>query len=85
MVKLFQFVLFSYLYDYVFQAQSFGTKIVDEDGVLDLLRSLPGKKSKYELAAEKEVCSQLNILSNVRIILLLYYDLWTISDSHDKI
>jgi len=37
------------------QANSLGTKIIDEDGVLDLIRTLPGKKSKYEIAAEKEV------------------------------
>ncbi len=36
------------------QAEQFGTKIVDEDGMLDLIRTLPGKKSKYEIAAEKE-------------------------------
>lgn len=32
-----------------------GTKILDEDGLLDLIRTKPGKKSKYEIAAEAEV------------------------------
>ena len=30
------------------------TKQIDEDELLDLLRTLPGKKSKYEVAAQKE-------------------------------
>ncbi len=38
----------------LFQARQFNTKIVDEDGMLDLIRTIPGKKSKYEIAAEKE-------------------------------
>ncbi|KAM6940643.1 replication factor C subunit 1 [Xenentodon cancila] len=36
------------------KAESFGTKILDEDGLLDLIRTKPGKKSKYEIAAEAE-------------------------------
>lgn len=36
------------------KAQSFGTKIVNEDKLLDLIRTKPGKKSKYEIAAEAE-------------------------------
>ena len=36
------------------QAIQMGTKQVDEDGLLDLIGSLPGKKSKYLVAAEKE-------------------------------
>lgn len=32
-----------------------GTKILDEDGLLELIRTKPGKKSKYEIAAEAEV------------------------------
>ncbi|KAK3523133.1 hypothetical protein QTP86_020212 [Hemibagrus guttatus] len=36
------------------KAQSFGTKIINEDELLDLIRSKPGKKSKYEIAAEAE-------------------------------
>ncbi|XP_038569412.1 replication factor C subunit 1 [Micropterus salmoides] len=36
------------------KAQSFGTKILDEDGLLELIRTKPGKKSKYEIAAEAE-------------------------------
>lgn len=38
-----------------FQASTLGTKIIDEDGLFDLIRTMPGKKSKYELAAEAEV------------------------------
>ena len=38
------------------QAAALGTKILDEDGLLDLIRTMPGKKSKYEIAAEAEVC-----------------------------
>lgn len=34
-----------------------GTKILDEDGLLELIRTKPGKKSKYEIAAEAEVSS----------------------------
>ncbi|XP_060720462.1 replication factor C subunit 1 [Tachysurus vachellii] len=36
------------------KAQSFGTKILNEDELLDLIRTKPGKKSKYEIAAEAE-------------------------------
>ncbi|XP_054845784.1 replication factor C subunit 1 isoform X2 [Eublepharis macularius] len=36
------------------KASALGTKIVDEDGLFDLLRTMPGKKSKYEAAAEAE-------------------------------
>ncbi|XP_061566368.1 replication factor C subunit 1 isoform X2 [Cololabis saira] len=36
------------------KAEGFGTKILDEDGLLDLIRTKPGKKSKYEIAAEAE-------------------------------
>lgn len=43
------------------QAEGFGTKILDEDGLLELIRTKPGKKSKYEIAAEAEVSAQ-NIL-----------------------
>ncbi|KAK7929443.1 hypothetical protein WMY93_005838 [Mugilogobius chulae] len=35
-------------------AESFGTKILDEDGLFELIRTKPGKKSKYEIAAEAE-------------------------------
>lgn len=41
------------------QAESFGTKILDEDGLLELIKSRPGKKSKYEIAAEAEVSSKI--------------------------
>ncbi|XP_020641898.3 replication factor C subunit 1 isoform X1 [Pogona vitticeps] len=37
------------------KASSLGTKIIDEDGLFDLIRNTPGKKSKYEIAAEAEV------------------------------
>ncbi|XP_030912871.1 replication factor C subunit 1 isoform X3 [Geospiza fortis] len=36
------------------KASTLGTKIIDEDGLFDLIRAMPGKKSKYELAAETE-------------------------------
>ncbi|XP_072239367.1 replication factor C subunit 1 [Leuresthes tenuis] len=36
------------------KAESFGTNILDEDGLLELIRTKPGKKSKYEIAAEAE-------------------------------
>ncbi|KAM6972617.1 replication factor C subunit 1 [Aplochiton taeniatus] len=36
------------------KAQSLGTKILDEDGLLELIRTKPGKKSKYEIAAAYE-------------------------------
>ncbi|XP_007230281.3 replication factor C subunit 1 [Astyanax mexicanus] len=36
------------------KAQSFGTKILNEDELLELIRTKPGKKSKYEIAAEAE-------------------------------
>ncbi|KAM7009719.1 replication factor C subunit 1 [Tautogolabrus adspersus] len=36
------------------KAESLGTKILDEDGLLELIRTKPGKKSKYEIAAESE-------------------------------
>ncbi|KAM9450140.1 replication factor C subunit 1 [Clarias gariepinus] len=36
------------------KAQGFGTKIINEDELLELIRTKPGKKSKYEIAAEAE-------------------------------
>ncbi|XP_061535125.1 replication factor C subunit 1 isoform X1 [Phycodurus eques] len=36
------------------KAESFGTKILSEDDLLELIRTKPGKKSKYEIAAEAE-------------------------------
>ncbi|CAH2300036.1 replication factor C subunit 1 isoform X1 [Pelobates cultripes] len=36
------------------KAESFGTKILDEDGLFSLIRTLPGKKSKYVIKAEAE-------------------------------
>lgn len=48
--------MFLWLY---IQAESFGTKILDEDGLLELIRTKPGKKSKYEIAAEAEVSCQM--------------------------
>ncbi|XP_070613215.1 replication factor C subunit 1 [Erythrolamprus reginae] len=36
------------------KASALGTKIVDEDGLFDLIRNTPGKRSKYEVAAETE-------------------------------
>ncbi|MBN3281955.1 RFC1 factor, partial [Polyodon spathula] len=36
------------------KAESLGTKILDEDGLLDLIRKQPGRRSKYEIAAEAE-------------------------------
>ncbi|KAL4217963.1 replication factor C subunit 1 [Mactra antiquata] len=35
------------------KAESFKTKILDEDSLLDLIRTKPGKKSKYTLQAEE--------------------------------
>lgn len=37
------------------KAQSFGTKQIDEDGLLNLIRTLPGKRSKYEIKAEEQI------------------------------
>ncbi|KAJ7326672.1 hypothetical protein JRQ81_016431 [Phrynocephalus forsythii] len=37
------------------KASALGTKIIDEDGLFNLIRNTPGKKSKYEIAAEAEV------------------------------
>ncbi|XP_061833231.2 replication factor C subunit 1 isoform X1 [Nerophis lumbriciformis] len=36
------------------KAESFGTIILSEDDLLELIRTKPGKKSKYEIAAEAE-------------------------------
>ncbi|XP_066173202.1 replication factor C subunit 1 isoform X1 [Sylvia atricapilla] len=36
------------------KASTLGTKVIDEDGLFDVIRTMPGKKSKYELAAETE-------------------------------
>ncbi|XP_073502084.1 replication factor C subunit 1 isoform X2 [Phyllobates terribilis] len=41
------------------KAESLGTKIIDEDGLFRLIRSLPGKKSKYVIAAEAEMKSKV--------------------------
>uniref|UniRef100_A0A8B9GYH8 Replication factor C subunit 1 n=1 Tax=Astyanax mexicanus TaxID=7994 RepID=A0A8B9GYH8_ASTMX len=43
------------------KAQSFGTKILNEDELLELIRTKPGKKSKYEIAAEAEVRHTLHL------------------------
>lgn len=43
----------------VSQAESFGTQILDEDGLLELIGTKPGKKSKYEIAAEAEVSIEI--------------------------
>ncbi|XP_068134562.1 replication factor C subunit 1 isoform X2 [Hyperolius riggenbachi] len=40
------------------KAESMGTKVINEDGLFDLLRTLPGKKSKYVIAAEAEAKTQ---------------------------
>uniref|UniRef100_A0A9J8DIY0 Replication factor C subunit 1 n=1 Tax=Cyprinus carpio carpio TaxID=630221 RepID=A0A9J8DIY0_CYPCA len=40
------------------KAESFGTKIINEDELLDLIRTKPGKKSKYAIAAEAEATPQ---------------------------
>ncbi|XP_003800730.1 replication factor C subunit 1 isoform X1 [Otolemur garnettii] len=37
------------------KAAALGTKIIDEDGLLNLIRTMPGKKSKYETAFEAEM------------------------------
>jgi len=36
------------------KAKQLGTKQLDEDGLFQLIESLPAKKSKYEVLAEKE-------------------------------
>uniref|UniRef100_A0A2D4J242 BRCT domain-containing protein n=2 Tax=Micrurus TaxID=8634 RepID=A0A2D4J242_MICLE len=36
------------------KALALRTKIIDEDGLFDLIRNTPGKRSKYEIAAETE-------------------------------
>uniref|UniRef100_A0A8C6VSH1 Replication factor C subunit 1 n=1 Tax=Naja naja TaxID=35670 RepID=A0A8C6VSH1_NAJNA len=36
------------------KASALGTKVIDEDGLFNLIRNTPGKKSKYEIAAETE-------------------------------
>ncbi|MCJ8749186.1 hypothetical protein PDJAM_G00173520 [Pangasius djambal] len=36
------------------KAHSFGTKVINEDELLELIRTKPGRKSKYEIAAEAE-------------------------------
>ncbi|XP_069105828.1 replication factor C subunit 1-like [Argopecten irradians] len=35
------------------KARGFGTVILDEDGLLELIKTKPGKRSKYEIEAEK--------------------------------
>ncbi|KAI5775555.1 RFC1 [Gulo gulo luscus] len=37
------------------KAAALGTSIIDEDGLLNLIRTMPGKKSKYEIAVEAEM------------------------------
>jgi len=60
------------------QAEGFGTTILDEDGLLKLIRTKPGKKSKYEIAAEAEVsmglpCPVLLLFITIMIIVSRYY------------
>lgn len=52
---------------FIQQAAALGTKILDEDGLLDLIRTMPGKKSKYEIAAEAEVCIRQTWFNEVGI------------------
>ncbi|XP_060066245.1 replication factor C subunit 1-like [Ylistrum balloti] len=40
------------------KARGFGTIILDEDGFLNLIKTKPGKKSKYEIQAEKETAKE---------------------------
>lgn len=49
------------------KAESLGTKILDEDGLLELIRTRPGKKSKYEIAAEAEVKASKSGTSSAQI------------------
>ncbi|XP_053433501.1 replication factor C subunit 1 isoform X2 [Nycticebus coucang] len=44
------------------KAAALGTKIIDEDGLLNLIRTMPGKKSKYETAFEAEMKKEKSIL-----------------------
>jgi len=45
------------LYD--FQAKQLQTKQLDDDELFKLIESLPAKKSKYEILAEKEAAKVL--------------------------
>ena len=38
---------------FVVQAETFGTKLINEDEFYDLIKNTPGKKSSYETAAEQ--------------------------------
>ncbi|XP_033727774.1 replication factor C subunit 1-like [Pecten maximus] len=40
------------------KARGFGTVILDEDGLLELIRTKPGKKSKYEIQAEESAIKE---------------------------
>ncbi|KAK3087946.1 hypothetical protein FSP39_012701 [Pinctada imbricata] len=42
-------------------AEGFGTKLLDEDGFLNLLRTLPGKKSNYEVQAKQKMKKEKSI------------------------
>ena len=52
----------------MFQAAQFKTKQIDEDGLLELVKTRPGKKSKYTIKAEEEAkkVSVLNIIRQVQ-------------------
>jgi replication factor C subunit 1 len=52
------------------QAQEYGTKMLDEDALFDLIRRLPGKKSKYEVAAEKELSQVVSYTSLKKTVVL---------------
>ena len=56
---------------FIQQAQDFGTKILDEDGLFDLIRRLPGKKSKYEIAAEKEMSQVVFYIIDVSLLIIM--------------
>ena len=47
------------------QAEQMGTNRLDEDALLDLIRTLPAKRSKYEIAAEKEVSAKQSVFTPV--------------------
>uniref|UniRef100_A0A8D0A069 Replication factor C subunit 1 n=1 Tax=Sander lucioperca TaxID=283035 RepID=A0A8D0A069_SANLU len=62
------------------KAESLGTKILDEDGLLELIRTKPGKKSKYEIAAEAEVSSHNLVV--YKVILFAIFISSKISSGH---
>jgi len=45
--------------------------MLDEDGLFDLIRRLPGKKSKYQIAAENEPSQVFSVIEMSSVLFFI--------------